>query len=221
MTGEISPSMMCVNLPDIRRCLDVFAEKHIEYLHIDIMDGHFVPNFTLGTDYVRSLRKMTDIPLDIHFMVEKPEDKLEWFSIREGDYVSVHYESTPHIQRAVARVRDMGAKPILAINPATPVSALEYLIDDIQGVLVMTVNPGFSGQKLIPQTLHKIREIRSWLAQTGRSDVKIEVDGNVSFENAAAMRRAGADIFVAGTSSIFADDLPLDTAIDRFRQAIA
>jgi len=212
--------MMCASLTDLKSTLRNFEKNGVEYLHIDVMDGLFVPNFTLGTDYVKNLRKLSPIPLDIHLMVEKPEDKLDWFDLQPGEYVSVHYESTSHAQRALARIRDKGALPMLALNPATPLCVLDYLTCDLGAVLVMTVNPGFAGQKMVPSALRKISDLRSRLDAIGREDIEIEADGNVSFENAAKMRQAGCGIFVAGTSSIFTDKTDLDTAIARFREVI-
>lgn len=211
---------MCAPLTDLRDTLRSFEKNGIEYLHIDVMDGLFVPNFTLGTDYVKNLRKLSPIPLDIHLMVERPEDKLDWFDLQPGEYVSVHYESTVHAQRALARIRDKGALPMLALNPATPLCVLDYLTGDLEAVLVMTVNPGFAGQKMMPSALRKISDLRSRLDAIGREDVGIEADGNVSFENAAKMRKAGCDIFVAGTSSIFSPGTDFDAAAARFREAI-
>lgn len=211
---------MCAGLTNIENVLKCFEKNGIEYLHIDIMDGSFVPNYTLGTDYVKNLRKISPIPLDIHLMIERPEDKLDWFDIQPGEYVSVHYESTCHVHRAIAKIKEKGAKPMLALNPATPVSVIDYLTDDLSGILVMTVNPGFSGQKLIPQTLGKISDIQIRLNELGREEIEIEADGNVSFVNAEKMRLAGTEIFVAGTSSIFTDKMDLDTAIKKFREVI-
>jgi ribulose-phosphate 3-epimerase len=136
-------------------------------------------------------------------MIMEPDAKLEWFSPRPGDYISVHVETTNHLQRALARIRSLGAKPMAAINPATPLSAVEEVFPDVDGVLIMTVNPGFAGQKLVPQTLEKIRRLRTILDERGFTGVEIEVDGNVTLENALAMRAAGANIFVAGTSLLF------------------
>lgn len=218
--GKISPSMMCCELGGIKNTLAQFQACGIEYLHIDVMDGVYVPNLALGTDYIRNLRELSPIPMDIHLMIVNPEAKLDWFDIREGDYVAVHYESTPHIHYAIMKLKQKGAKIMLALNPGTPICCLEELADDLNGVLVMTVNPGFAGQAMVEQTLAKITRVREWLDSHGHSDVEIEVDGNVSFQNARRMRGAGADIFVAGTSSIFTSELTLPDAIEKLRGAI-
>ncbi len=220
MINKISPSMMCADIGKIPSILNDFEKNGIEYLHIDIMDGSFVPNFTLGTDYCKALKKLTKIPLDIHLMIDDPENKIQWFPIGEGDYVSVHSESTKHLQKALAYIREKGAKSMVAINPATPIGMIENVLDDIDGVLVMTVNPGFAGQKLVESTLQKITTLRKYLDENGHSDIEIEVDGNVSFENAKRMKLSGANIFVAGTSSIFSSSFSLSEGIDRLRSAI-
>ncbi len=221
MSGRICPSMMCADIYRLPEYLEVFQREGIAYLHMDVMDGVFVPNFQLGTDFIRQLRAKSAIPLDIHLMIEHPESKLDWFGIQPGEYVSIHVESTPHVHRAIAKIRDLGGKPMLAINPATPISALEDMIGDIDGVLVMTVDPGFAGQKMIPQMLDKIARLRRWLSEIGRPEVEIEVDGNVSFPNARKMADAGADLFVAGTASIFNAELPLLEAIRHLQKSVA
>ena len=217
--GKISPSLMCVDFMKIKETLDVFEKENIEYLHIDIMDGIFVPNYTLGTDYCKAIRANSKIPLDIHMMVEKPEEKMDFFDIRENDIVSVHAETTVHLQRTLTKIKEKGAKAYVALNPATPICFLENIIQDIDGVLVMTVNPGFAGQKLIPQTLKKITAVKK-MFESEEKNCEIEVDGNVSFENAKKMRAAGADIFVAGTSSVFAKGISLNEGISRLRENI-
>lgn len=217
----LSPSMMCINAwQDGMQVIHALEKEHIELLHADVMDGVFVNNLMLGTDTIKHLRQSSHIPLDIHLMVEKPETKLDYFDIQPGEYVSVHAESTHHLQRVLARIREYGAHPMVALNPATPISMIEEIIPDIDGVLVMTVNPGFAGQKLVPQTLKKITRVRRMLDKANRQDAVIEVDGNVSFENAVKMRRAGADIFVCGTSSIFSKDASIEENINRFRQNV-
>ena len=218
--GMISPSMMCVDFTAIRETVAAFEKNGIEYLHIDIMDGVFVPNFTLGTDFCRRLKQITSIPLDIHLMIDEPERKLDWFPLGDGDIVSIHTESTKHLQKALAAVKATGAKAYAALCPATPLLALDYVTDILDGVLVMTVNPGFAGQKLIPATLDKITDTRRFLDAHGRADALIEVDGNVSFENAVKMCKAGADIYVAGTSSVFAKDMTLNEGIAKLKKCI-
>ena len=200
---KIAPSMMCVENASLTETLSVFDKNDIPLLHLDVMDGHFVNNFALGTDYCKGLKKYSNIPLDYHLMIERPENKLDWFCFGENDYVSIHAESTCHIQRAINTIKDRGAKAGLALNPATPLSVLDYMTEDLSFVLLMTVNPGFAGQQLVPQTLRKISDLRKLLDERGLFDCEIEVDGNVSFENARKMSIAGANIFVAGSSSLF------------------
>jgi ribulose-phosphate 3-epimerase len=221
MKGFLSPSMMCADISALKTTLEIFERNGVEYLHIDVMDGSFVPNFTLGTDYVKQLRGLTRIPLDIHLMIREPEAKIDWFDPRPGEFVGVHPESTAHFQRALQNIRARGAKAMAVLNPATPLDALEYVWDDLDGVLIMTVNPGFAGQKLIPATLRKIRECREAAERHGHPDILIEADGNVSLENAVKMAERGADMFVLGTSCLFTPDRDLDSAIKRFRRAIA
>lgn len=219
-TAKLSPSLMCADICALGETLEIFQRNGVEYLHIDIMDGHFVPNFTLGTDYCKQLRRHTNIPLDVHLMVEHPESKLDWFDFRPGDFVSVHWESTPHLQRVLARIRAAGARAMVALNPSTPVESLREVLDDLDGVLIMSVNPGFAGQKMVPAAPDKIRRTRKWLDERGYQTVEIEVDGNVSLENAVKMRAAGADIFVAGTASLFREGLVTEERLNALRGAI-
>ena len=211
---------MCADLLHLEKSIKALEKSGIEYLHIDVMDGHFVPNFMLGTDFCRILKSVSHIPLDIHLMIDHPEDKLTWFPFCEGDYVSVHVESTNHPQRVLAAIRDRGAKPMIALNPATPIESVKWILPDIDGVLLMTVNPGYAGQKLLPNMIEKIAKMREYLDENGYENVEIEVDGNVSFENAAKMSKAGANIFVAGSSSVFKDGLTLDESVIMLRNAI-
>ncbi|MBQ7038757.1 MAG: ribulose-phosphate 3-epimerase [Clostridia bacterium] len=220
MKKQISPSVMCVDFFKLKETIEEFEKLNIDYLHVDIMDGHFVGNYTLGTDFVKALKKETTIPLDIHLMVEKPESVLEWFEFGENDYVSVHLESTCHLQKVLSAIRAKGAKSMVAINPATPICMLETILEDIDAVLVMTVNPGFAGQKLVKSTLKKIADLRAYLDENGFENVEIEVDGNVSFENATLMSKAGGNIFVAGTSSMFSKDFSLEYGATKLRESV-
>lgn len=219
--NKISASMMCSELIDLKETIRIFEEKSIDYLHIDVMDGEFVPNFGLGVDYIRGLRKLTDIPLDLHLMIRDPEYKLQWIGIKETDIVSIHYESTFQVQRALDWLEPFGCKRFLAINPATPVYVLEEVLDYIDGINLLMVNPGFAGQKIVPSTLKKAERVKKFLESNNMNNIEIEVDGNITPENGAKLRKIGADIFVAGTSSIFHGSIDeYSNNIDYFREAI-
>lgn len=219
MNKCISPSLMCCDFFRFNEQIKIFENECIEFLHIDVMDGRFVPNYTLGTNFIKQVKRQTSIPIDLHLMIEAPENKLERFTFGTGDIVSVHAESTRHLELAIQKIKRRGAMAFVAINPATPVYVLEEVAEELDGVLVMTVNPGFAGQKLVGSCLNKITKVRAFLDGAGRKDARIEVDGNVSYENAVLMSNAGADIFVAGTSSIFSADIP--DGIKKLRDCIA
>ncbi len=203
MKSEISASMMCSDLIDLKDTIQIFEEEGIDYLHIDMMDGTFVPNFGLGVDYIRGLRKLTKIPLDIHLMVKDPEYKFQWIGLTSTDSVSIHYESTFQVQRALDYLEPYGCKRFLAINPATPVSSLEEVLEYIDGINLLMVNPGFAGQKIVPSTMRKAQKVADLLKREGREDIILEVDGNITPENGRKLRAIGASRFVAGTSAIF------------------
>lgn len=220
LKSQIAASLMCADMTNIKNELEIMNRAGVELMHIDIMDGVFVPNITLSDAVVRQFRKHTKAPFDYHLMIVEPEKKLDWFEFRPGDMVSVHYEATPHISRAVQAVKARGLKAGAAINPGTPIECLEFVLPDIDFVMLMTVNPGFAGQKLVSSALDKIAKTRRFLDERGYAHVMLEVDGNVSFENAVKMRAAGADIFVAGSSSMFSAGLPLAEGIEKLRAAV-
>lgn len=199
--------MMCADLINLKETIRVFEEEAVDYLHIDVMDGEFVPNFGLGVDYIRGLRALTKIPLDLHLMIKNPEYKLQWIGIEKTDIVSIHYESTYQVQRALDWLQPFGCKRFLAISPATPVYVLEEVLDCIDGINLLMVNPGFSGQKIVPSTIRKAEKVRKLLIENGREDIIIEVDGNITPENGAKLKKCGASIFVAGTSSVFKNNI--------------
>ncbi len=220
MTKKISPSLMCLDIREIPEAIKVMEAEGIEYLHIDVMDGVFVPNIMLGINYINQIRSMTKIPLDIHLMIINPEQKIEWFNLQKGDRAAFHIESTFHINKTIYSIQNKGAVPVIALNPETPLSVLDYVLKDIGGVLLMTVNPGYAGQALVQGMFHKLEELRNYLDSKGYPEISIEVDGNVSFENARIMSCKGADLFVGGSSSIFYDKAMISKGIKTLRRAV-
>ena len=196
---EIAPSILAANFAKLGDDVRIVEEAGADIIHVDIMDGHFVPNISLGIPVVASLRKATRLPLDVHLMIEQPELYIEDFIRAGGSRILVHQEATVHLDRALAMIRELGAEAGAAINPATPVSMLSEVLDKVDTVLVMTVNPGFGGQKFIPNTYEKIRQLNQMRARYNAS-FRIEVDGGVEPENTAELAQAGANTFVAGTS---------------------
>jgi len=217
--GEISASIMCADISNLVETLDILESESVEYLHMDVMDGHFVPNFALGMDHIKKIREISNVPMDFHLMITDPEEKIGWFNFGPGDCVIVHYESTRHIIKALEAIKATGAKPGIALNPGTPVFVLDEILDFIDIVAAMTVNPGFAGQQIVPGSIDKVARLKKYLIDRGHPDIEIEVDGNISFENARLLRERGADIFVAGTSSVFGD-MDRHEAIRSLREAI-
>ncbi|MDR0362952.1 MAG: ribulose-phosphate 3-epimerase [Planctomycetota bacterium] len=216
----ISPSMMCADFLALRGDLDVMAKEGVELLHIDVMDGHYVPNFTLGPDYCRALAADGRIPLDIHLMIENVDAFVERFSGFPGGYLSFHPETQYHPQRTLQLIAQHGMLPGIGVAPSYSVARAKPLLPYVRLVCVMTVNPGYAGQKLIPEAMDKIGELRDYREKAGL-DFLVEVDGNVSWENIPKMVKAGADALVAGTSSLFRKDEALADNIKRMREAIA
>ncbi len=218
MKKLLSASLMCADLLNLEKAIKELEKANIDYLHIDIMDGSFVPNITLGFDLINSIKKVTDIPLDIHMMVYDPAKFIERMNLTENDIVSVHYESDIHIHRTLELIKNKGCKAGLAINPGTPVESVKNLTEYIDMLLVMTVSPGFAGQKIFKGADKKVIEARKLLTQWGYADALIQVDGNISLENGKKMYDSGADIFVLGTSSLFLKDKSLENAAKDFKE---
>ena len=175
-----------------------------QYIHIDVMDGMFVPNITLGAPVVKSLRKYTDRILDVHLMIEEPDRYVEDFAKAGADIITVHAEACRHLARTVAHIKELGTMAGVAINPATPIEVLRHVIDQVDMVLIMTVNPGYGGQKLIPYTLEKVTELRRILGERGIK-LDIEVDGGITLDNVDQALIAGANIIVAGSAVFYGD----------------
>ncbi len=212
-------SVMSADLLRIGDDLKSLAAAGCEELHFDIMDGMFVPNFTLGPDFVKAARRACPLPCSAHLMISRPEDYIERFVEAGCSTVTVHVETCPHAQQTLMQIRKAGASPGIAINPATPLSKLDYLLDYVDRVMLMTVNPGYAGQKIIENSFDRVRILREVLAYR-ELRAKIEVDGNITVKNAALLMKAGAEILVLGTASIFKGKDPGE-ALQSFRNAVA
>lgn len=196
---KIAPSILSANFIKLGEEIKAAEEAGVDMLHIDIMDGHFVPNITIGPFIVESIRQVTSLPLDVHLMIEEPDTYLRDFIKAGADYVTVHLEASVHLHRTVQLIKETGVKAGVSLNPATPVWSLEHILPDIHLVLLMSVNPGFGGQKFIPQALDKIRILKKFIEEKGFRTL-IEVDGGINIDNAKDVASAGADILVMGSA---------------------
>lgn len=202
---EIAPSILAADFARLGEEIRKVEEGGADVLHVDVMDGHFVPNISIGIPVVASLRKATRLQLDVHLMIESPEEYIGEFIAAGANRVLVHQEATPHLDRALAMAREGGAQAGVVINPATPVAMLSEVLDRVDTVLVMSVNPGFGGQKFIPGAIEKIRQLNQWRARYN-AGFRISVDGGVDLGNIGALAQAGANTFVAGTSIFHTPD---------------
>jgi ribulose-phosphate 3-epimerase len=215
----IAPSLLGANFAHLADAVHALEGSGAERLHVDVMDGSFVPNFTFGTDTVRALRGETALRLELHLMIRAPERHLETFAAAGADGITVHQEVSPHLHRTLSAIRALDCRAGAAINPGTPVTALLDVLEICDLALVMTINPGFGGQRLIPHTLDKVSDLRAQIDRRGLA-TELEVDGGIKPENARAVAQAGASVLVAG-SAVFLDPDGVSAALAKFRKAIA
>ncbi len=199
MNVRIAPSLLSADFANLRDDIEMCEAGGADWIHIDVMDGRFVPNLTFGAKVIETARRCTSLPLDVHLMVVEPEQYFDTYAKAGADILTIHAEAAPHLQRQLTRIRELGCKAGVALNPSTPLNVVAEVIDDIDLLLVMTVNPGYGGQKFIPASIDKIGRARH-LLDSARSTAVLEVDGGISRETILACRRAGADTFVAGNA---------------------
>lgn len=199
---KLSPSILSADFTQLGAQVQCVDKAGADYIHLDVMDGQFVPNISFGMPVIQAVRKVTEKPLDVHLMIEEPIRYLQEFKDAGADIVTVHAESCKHLHRTITRIRELDMKAGVALNPATSVNVLNYIFDDIDMVLVMSVNPGFGGQAFIPGVLDKIKRVRKIAEDKGLKNLEIEVDGGITLNNISTVVDAGADVIVAG-SAIF------------------
>jgi ribulose-phosphate 3-epimerase len=220
MSVKIAPSILSA---DFARLADGVAEAEAagaDWIHVDVMDGHFVPNITIGVPVVAALRRVTKLPLDVHLMIEQPERYIDAFADAGADWLTVHQEASVHLHRSIERIRQKEMRPGVSLNPATPLSALSEILPYVDLVLVMSVNPGFGGQRYIPTSTRKIAALRRELDERGLWPIEIEVDGGISADTITEAAAAGATVFVAGAAVFNATD-SVAANIERLRSAAA
>lgn len=205
---ELAPSILSADFSRLGEEVRQIETAGAHLVHVDVMDGHFVPNISYGATVMKSLCGNTQMPFDVHLMIEHPDQYIEDFVTDQTRYITVHQEACIHINRTLQQIRSLGVKPGVAINPGTPVSALEYVLEDADLILVMSVNPGFGGQKFIPSALRKAQELKN-LREKYDLDFRIEIDGGINLDNVKSAIDAGVEIIVAGSSVFKAEDVPV------------
>jgi len=199
---RIAPSILSADFGRLAAEVEAITAAGADYVHVDVMDGHFVPNLTIGPVVIEAVRRATALPLDVHLMIEDAERWVPAYAKAGADLIAVHAEACPHLHRTVGQIAELGKQPVVVLNPATPIEAVRWVLPDVAMVLVMSVNPGFGGQKLIATQLDKIRALRRLADELGLHDLDIEIDGGVKASNVAEVARAGANVIVSG-SGIF------------------
>ena len=202
----IAPSLLAANFVRLAEDIARVEAAGADWLHLDIMDGHFVPNLTFGPPIVAAIRKITKLPLDVHLMVTNPSSLIDDFAAAGADWLTVHGETEPHLHRLITRIRELGVRPAIALNPASPIHSLDEILPEVDMVLIMSVNPGFGGQKFIPSSIDKIRRLKKQISALNRG-ILIEVDGGINAMTSPLVRESGTDVLVAGSAVVGSDDL--------------
>ncbi len=213
--GKISASILSSDFGRLAEQVKDAEQAGVDWIHVDVMDGHFVPNITIGPAVTQAIRRATKLPLDVHLMISNPERYIEAFVEAGADWLGVHVEAALHLERLIQQIKEAGARATVTLNPATPLNCLEYVLKEVDMVLLMTVNPGFSGQKFIPGVLPKVRRLRRMIDEQ-KLDVLIQVDGGVQLDTIGDLAAAGADVFVSG-SGLF-NDKPLADNVRRLKE---
>jgi ribulose-phosphate 3-epimerase len=203
--GKISPSILSADFTRLGDEIKAVEQAGADYIHIDVMDGHFVPNITIGPMIVETVKRVTDLPLDVHLMISDPDNFIDDFVKAGADILTVHAETVKHLHRTVQYIKEKGVSPGVSLNPATPLDILEYILDDLDLVLLMTVNPGFGGQEFIPAVIPKIKRLREMVDKRNLK-TEIEVDGGIGPDSISPVSSAGADVFVAGSAIFYSED---------------
>ena len=211
MNHLVAPSLLAADFTHLADAVDIINDSEADWLHLDVMDGRFVPNITFGMMIVKALRPICQKPMDVHLMIVEPEKYIQAFRDAGADNITVHYETCPNLHQTVRQIRNTGAKAGVAINPHTPVQVLKHLLEEIDIALVMSVNPGFGGQKFIYEALPKVKELRQMIDEKNASCL-IEIDGGVGLQNAERIIQAGVDVLVAG-SAVYKSDDPANTIL--------
>jgi ribulose-phosphate 3-epimerase len=213
----LAPSILSADLLQLKEQVELVASNGADFIHVDVMDGHFVPNLTFGPNMVSALKKITNLPLDVHLMIENPDREIEKYAKAGADIITVHQEACTHLHRCLQEIRQQGMKAGVSLNPATPLSSIENILDDIDLLLIMSVNPGFGGQKFIPQSLVKIAKAKEMIVHSG-NNILLEVDGGIDPSTAKKVIQKGANVLVAG-NAVFGQQNILE-ALGKFKEII-
>ncbi len=218
MKKLLAPSILASDFAHLADEIAAVANAGADWIHVDVMDGVFVPNITIGVPVVKSVKKVTDLPLDVHLMITEPERYIEAFSDAGANIITIHAEATPHLDRTIMQIKSMGKRAGVAVNPGTPIALIDDILEIVDMVLIMSVNPGYGGQKFIPYTLKKVKTLKGILQKRELDHVLIEIDGGITAKNIYDAAEAGVDVFVAGSSIFGMDDYGI--AISKLRKSI-